>query len=88
MCEPTDLCYEEHLRSPRHETAPVSLTRRRLRGGNFMAYGSATVRPYVGAVKRVVLPIVSQAINPIGAPHFHRLPVAGLTDLGPLSGTP
>ena len=37
-----------------------------------MAYGSATVRPYVGAVKRVALPIVSEGINRIDAPHFHR----------------
>ena len=38
-----------------------------------MAYGSATVRPYVGAVKGVALPIVSQGINRIDAPHFHSL---------------
>lgn len=37
-----------------------------------MAYGSATVRPYVGAVKRVALPVVPQGINRIDAPHFHR----------------
>lgn len=43
-----------------------------------MAYGSATVRPYVGAVKRVALPIVSEAINRIDAPHFHRLSPASL----------
>ena len=36
------------------------------------AYGSATVRPYVGAVKRVALPIVALAINRPGAPYFHR----------------
>lgn len=36
------------------------------------AYGSATVRPYVGAVKRVALPIVALAINRSGAPYFHR----------------
>ena len=30
---------------------------------SFNAYGIATVRLYVGAVKRVALPIVSQAIN-------------------------
>jgi hypothetical protein len=38
-----------------------------------MAYGSATVRPYVGAVKRVALPIVSQAINYHLGSYFHRL---------------
>jgi hypothetical protein len=32
-------------------------------GGNEMPYGSATVRLYVGAVKRVALPIVALAIN-------------------------
>jgi len=32
-----------------------------------MPYGSATVRPYVGAVKRVALPIVALAINRAGA---------------------
>jgi hypothetical protein len=58
-----------------HETTPgfpdpPPLTRQ----ADFMAYGSATVRPYVGAVKRVALPIVFQAINAVGAPHFHRLP--------------
>ena len=36
-----------------------------------MAYGSATVRPYVGAVKGVALPIVSQAINRGDARYFH-----------------
>ena len=40
----------------------------------FRAYGMATVRPYVGAVKRVALPIVSQAINPRDAGYFHRGP--------------
>lgn len=41
-----------------------SLTCRRCREQEFMPYGIATVRLYVGAVKRVALPIVSQAINP------------------------
>src|SRR5215475_836132 len=45
-----------------------------------MAYGSATVRPYVGAVKRVALPIVPQGINGIDAPHFHRPSPASLID--------
>ena len=33
----------------------------------FMPYGIATVRLYVGPVKRVALPIVSQAINLLDA---------------------
>jgi len=40
-----------------------SLTCRRCREQEFMPYGIATVRLYVGSVKRVALPIVSQAIN-------------------------
>src|SRR5882724_4928063 len=40
-----------------------SLTCRRCREQEFMPYGIATVRLYVGPVKRVALPIVSQAIN-------------------------
>ena len=47
-----------------------SLTCRRRRR-RINAYGSATVRPYVGAVKRVILPIVALAINRTGAPYFH-----------------
>ena len=38
-----------------------------------MPYGSATVRPYVGAVKRVALPIVALAINRAGAHEIHSL---------------
>ena len=37
-----------------------------------IAYGSATVRPYVGAVKSLLLPIVALAINPTDASYFHR----------------
>ena len=44
-------------------------------GANFIAYGMATVRLYVGAVKRVALPIVSQAINGRDA---HRFPQDGV----------
>jgi len=52
--------------------ARSSLTCRRCREQEFRCYGIATVRLYVGAVKRVALPIVSQAINPPGARLFHR----------------
>ncbi len=37
-----------------------------------MPYGSATVRPYVGAVKSLILPIVALAINRTDAPLFHN----------------
>ena len=47
-----------------------SLTCHRCRKQEFMPYGIATVRLYVGAVKRVALPIVSQAINPQDASGF------------------
>ena len=51
-------------------------------GGEFWLHGSATVRPYMGSVKPLLLPIVAQAINSSGAPHFHRNPSLSGLPLG------
>ena len=55
----------------------------------FTAYGSATVRPYLGAVKSLLLPIVAEAINMVDALYFHSLPAEQISrSLAPLRGRP
>jgi hypothetical protein len=50
-----------------------SLHSRGLNASFLERHGSATVRPYIGAVKGVALPIVPQAINGTDGSYSHRV---------------